>query len=106
MKSMVKKRLDFKDAFRSQIWLFVLCMVSVTVIGYFMAPINTLAKIGAFTCIVLFVAVSIISVVRKASNLVLCPSCSSNLYEVISQMGHTTQLKINYCPVCGEKLNS
>ncbi len=103
---MDRTRLPFKKAVKKQL---LLCLTSVAVLIFIifeMHPIDSWEKGILLMGIIIFMGFGTLGFVRRSSNLVSCGSCKSNLYELMSQLGGPEHMEINYCPVCGEKIET
>ncbi len=100
------ERMSYRKAVKKQLGYCFACVAIWCVGGYVLYPVNSWDKQLMFAVLSVFLGFSAFSLVRRASKLVLCRNCQSNLYEIISQFGEESRLEINFCPVCGENLKS
>lgn len=101
---MNRQRISFREALKKQIGIYTAFLIIVVVVGYRLFPLDSIYKTVVFLGVVVIVGVTCITWVRRAANLVLCSKCEANLYHLIEGHG-PVQLEINYCPVCGERIN-
>lgn len=98
-------RISFKKALRQQIGFCIAALLIIIAMGYKLYPINTPYKSAVFLSFVVFTGALCLIWVRRATNQVLCNNCDTNLYHLIDGYG-PVKFEVNYCPVCGSKVNT
>ncbi len=102
---MKRNSLTFKEALKKQLWICFVGLIVLSIIAYKLYPVNTGYKQLVFSGFALSLGVLIFFLVQKSSHQILCENCNANLYELI-EVKNNSNLKINFCPVCGAKTST
>ena len=98
-------KLTYKEAFRKQAWVFIVLVIAIfgVVVGLDVQSSKKDLVLG-----VLIIASSGIYafwVIRRSTNQVTCTKCNENIYELV-QISKAAHLNLNYCPSCGEPIDT
>jgi hypothetical protein len=102
---MIKNKLSFKEAIKSQLLYCLSAVLFLILLGYIFYPVNTLSKQLVLVAVSLGAAVLTAIKVRRAANRVVCEACDTNLYELIEN-AKSERIEVQYCPKCGYKFDT
>ena len=93
----------YKQSVRKQLeWAAILLFI-ITLAGIALYPVNTPTKFGAFAGLAVGFTLLVLRNTRKNAKLATCPSCQTDLYEIIAA-ARFKKTAFLYCPACGGRL--
>ncbi len=102
---MKKLKPDYKTVLKEQILVLLIVFGLFVALGISMYPVNTLENRAVFSALSISMFLLSFLYVRRLSTRVVCANCEASLYEVSEHL-KSVKKSINYCPVCGHKVNT